>query len=118
MIVRRLNPDFDMSFGHGLSDYAKEQEAVAQNVRTRLQLLKGEWFLDVDAGVPYLQEIMIKPANLPLAESLIKQTIIETDGVDELRSFDVVFNRNTRRLDVSATVSTIYGSTDNIRVTL
>jgi hypothetical protein len=107
-----------MSFGHGLSDYAREQEAVAQNVRTRLQLLKGEWFLDVDAGVPYLQEIMVKPANLPLSESLIKQTIIETDGIDELRSFDVVFNRNTRRLNVSATVTTIYGSTDNIRVTL
>jgi hypothetical protein len=118
MIVRRLDSNFDMTFGQGLSDYARDQEAVAQNVRTRLQLLREEWFLDVDAGIPYLQEIMVKPANLPLAESLIKQTIIETDGIDELRSFDVVFNRDTRRLGVSATVTTIFGTTDNIRVVL
>jgi len=118
MIVRRLNNDFDISFGHGLSDYARDQEAVAQNVRTRLQLLREEWFLDVDAGVPYLQEIMVKPANLPLAESYIKQTIIDTDGVDELRNFSMDFDRETRKLVVSSTVSTIYGTTDNIKVTV
>jgi hypothetical protein len=116
VLTRRLDENWDMRFGHGLSDYAVDQEAVSQNVKTRLQLLRGEWFLDVDAGVPYLQEIMVKPADLQLAEAIIKQTIIETDGIDELRTFSMDFNRDTRVLFISATVTTIYGTTENIKV--
>lgn len=115
MIVRRLSDKWDMTFGQGLFNYARDQEAVSQNVKSRLQLLKEEWFLDVEAGVPYLQEIMVKPSNFPLAESIIKQTIIETDGIDELRNFQLLFDRETRRLTVTATVTTIYGTTENIR---
>lgn len=117
MLVRRLVNN-DMSFGHGLSNFARDAEAVAQKVRSRLQLLRGEWMLDVDAGVPYLQEILVKPANTALAESLIKQTIIDTDGVAELRTFSLDFNRDTRILSLAATVSTIYNTTADIQVVL
>jgi hypothetical protein len=115
MITRRLDSNWDMTFGHGLFDYARDQEAVSQNVKTRLQLLREEWFLDVDAGVPYLQEIMVKPANVPLTKALLKQTIIETEGIDELRSFEMLYDNTTRHVTVNATVTTIYGTTENIR---
>lgn len=116
MLVRRLDENWDMTFGHGLTNYARDQEAVSQNVKSKLQLLRAEWFLDVDAGVPYLQEIMVKPADLQLAEALIKQTILETEGISELITFELVFNRDTRRMVINATVATIYGTTENIRV--
>jgi hypothetical protein len=114
MIVRRLDQNWDMTFGQGLSNYVKDQTAVAQAVRSRLFLLRGEWFLDVDAGIPYLQEIAVKPSNLSLAESYIKQEIIDTDGVQELTSFDMNFDPNTRTLNMAITVTTIYGTTENI----
>lgn len=117
MLSRKLNSNWDIHFGYGLSDYVRDHEAVMQNVKSRLQLLFGEWFLDVEAGVPYLQELMVKPANLQLAESIIKQTIIDTDGVDELRSFDLVFNRDTRTIEISSTVSTVF-DTANFRITI
>ena len=117
MLTRRLTESHDMSFGAGVADYAVEAEACAQNVKTRLLLLMGEWFLDTDAGVPYLQQIAIKPANLPLAQAIIKQTILETEGVAELRSFGMTFDRETRRLTIQATVTNIYGSVVNIKVT-
>lgn len=106
-----------MTLGYGLSDFADDAESVAQRVKTRLLLLKEEWFLDTDAGVPYLQEIMVKPANLPLAEAVIKRTILETDGVTEIRSFSLQLNRNTRRLDVQATVVTEFENLADIKVT-
>ena len=118
MIVRRLTDDFDMSFGHGLSDFARDAEAIAQNVRTRLQLLRGEWFLDIDAGVPWLQEIMVKPSNLALAESLIKQTIAETDGITEITNFDLTYDNNIRELSINCTVLNEFNNTQNIKVTM
>lgn len=116
MLVRRLDGNHDMTFGHGLADMAVEAEACAQNVRTRLLLLQEEWFLDTEAGVPWLQQIMVKPANLALAESIIKRTILETEDVSELRDFSLSFDRNTRRMTIAATVTNVYGSVANIKV--
>lgn len=117
MLVRRLDGNHDMTFGHGIADMAVDSESCAQRVKTRLLLLQGEWFLDMDAGVPWIQQITVKPANLPFAESVIKRTILETDGVSEIRKFGMALDRNTRKLTISATVATIYGDVANIKVT-
>jgi hypothetical protein len=116
MIVRRLDVNGDMTFGQGLANMARDAEAVAQNVRTRLLLLLGEWFLDTSEGVPYLEEIFVKPENLPLTESTLKARIVETEGIATLESFELDFDRNSRKVNIFCTVTTIYGTTDNIRV--
>ncbi len=116
MIVRRLTPDHDMTFGNGLADYAERAEAVAQNVKTRLILLQEEWFLDLSAGVPWLQKIMVKPARLLLANTIIKRTMLKTDGVTKIVSYSTSFDRETRRLNVAATLNTIYDETIDIQV--
>lgn len=118
MLARRLTTGWDMTFGQGLANYAADAEAVALRIKARLQLLRGEWFLDTDAGVPYLADIAIKPANLPLAESLLKQTIIDTEGVASVTGFSVALDREARKLTVSATVATIYDDNTTIKVSL
>ncbi|TXG97757.1 MAG: hypothetical protein E6R08_06455 [Nevskiaceae bacterium] len=116
MKVRRLDDNHDMTFGHGLANMAFDQEAVAQRVRTRLYLLFGEWFLNTDAGVPYLQQITTKPMDLFLTESIIRSTITNTEGIATIDSFSMNYNSTTRRLAVDTTVATIYGTTVNIKV--
>lgn len=119
MIARRLDPNHDMTFGRGLANYAVNQDAVSQSVQTRLLLLLNEWFLDTGAGVPYLQEITNKPADLALAESRIKTVILETDGVVDITSFSLDFNHATRKLSVSANLTTIYnGANSTVQVTI
>lgn len=118
MLVRRLDSNHDMSFGQGLSNYANGAESVAQRVHTRLLALRGEWFLDTGHGVPYLQEIMVKPSNLQLAESLIKQTILDTDGINELRTFSLDFDATTRQLAISVSVATDFDDLQNIKTVI
>jgi hypothetical protein len=118
MLTRRLAAGHDISFGLGLANFSQDAEAVAQNVKTRLLLLAGEWFLDAGAGLPYLRDIVIKPANIQLAQSLIKRRILETDGVASISDFAVSFDSNTRGLTVSVTVKTIYEDQTTIKVNL
>lgn len=118
MLTRRLDNNWDMTFGQGLANYARDAEATAQSVKTRLQLLRSEWFLDTSAGVPYLQEICVKPASLPLAEGIIKRTILGTDGVAAIVSFALDLNSGTRKLTITAQVRTIYDDIANIKVNL
>jgi hypothetical protein len=121
-LTRRLDANHDMTFGAGLANFAVAAEATAQNVRTRLQVIQGEWFLDVSAGVPYLDNdyvskaITDKPADLAFAESSIQEEILDTEGVLSLVSFASQFNRSTRLFNVQAVVETEYGTTENIKV--
>lgn len=117
-LTRRLDKDHDITFGLGLANFTKDAEATAQNIRTRLMLLQGEWFMDTDAGLPYLQRFAQKPTDLAYAESVIKKTILETEGVKALAAFSMVFDGNTRQLVVQATVTTIYADISDIQVRL
>lgn len=109
MKVRRLNADGDMTMGHGDFDfYVNTPEGVAQNVETRLALWRGQWFLDVEEGTPWLQEVLGKRQAV---EAVIRSRILETPGVRELTSFEAVFDPDTRRINVTATIETIYGET-------
>jgi len=116
VITRRLSEDWDMTFGHGLADYARDSEAIGQSIKSRLQFLLEEWFLDVNYGVPWLQKIMVKPANIPLTEALIKKTILETEGVINLTTFNLTFNSETRKVLIQGDVQTIFRDTISLQV--
>ncbi len=85
-------------------------DQVAQHIKERLQFFFEEWFLDRDAGVPWYQDIFVKPENIGLAEAHIKKEIVETRGVISLLAFSTEFDKGTRGFKViSFTVDTDYG---------
>lgn len=109
MRVRRIDADGDWTFGRGRASYAATGESVAQRVRTRLQSFRGDWFLDLDHGLPWFEH-MAKPANLDLLEADLKRCILETPGVATLTAFSMNLDRDPRKCTVSATITDVYGS--------
>lgn len=76
----------------------EDAEAIGQHARQRLMTFEGEWFLDKDAGVTWLTDILGQTYNPILAEALTKTEILETDGVTEIESFSIRFDQNLRHL--------------------
>lgn len=76
----------------------EDAEAVGQHARQRLMTFAGEWFLDKDAGVTWLTDVLGLKYDPVIAEALTKTEILETDGVTDIESFSVRFNRDTRGL--------------------
>lgn len=110
MRVRRLDSSGDMMLGHGNSDfYSDDPEGVAQNVKTRLQLWQGQWFLNTADGTPWLQEILGKHEAVDM---IIRNRILGTPGVKEITEFQSVLGPESRTLSIQATLDTIYGSTE------
>lgn len=90
--------------------FSTEGAKVVQTVKNRLLTYRGEWFLDEDYGTPWFQTIFVTPVNLSRVESVIKDIIETTDGVDKVISLSVIdFNTNNRKLSISFEAETIYG---------
>jgi len=112
MIYRAQDINNDYTFGSGINNFLQNTpDAVAQAVQTRLKLWSGEWFLDVTEGTPYLSGILGKYTN-DTVDQLIKQRILETQGVKSILDYQGVYNGDTRSYTVGATIDTVYGSTD------
>lgn len=110
MRYRREDADGDYTFGRGDNTFLiNSPETVAQAVKTRFLLWRGQWFLDTTAGTPYIQSVLGKKSP-DVYNLAIRQHILQTQGVNSITAFDTAVNSTTRRVSFTATIDTIYGT--------
>ena len=111
MRYRKMDANGDYSFGGQQADFHRDTpEAVAQGVMTRLMLLRGEWFLDTSEGMPWRTEVLGKRFEASY-DGAIRERILGSTGVTGITAYASRLDTQTRGLAVSATISTLYGST-------
>lgn len=110
MRYRMLDINDDYQFGKGQQNFTYGVYAVAQAIKTRLKLLKNEWWENTQDGLPLFQNILGKNAtteHLVIVDSLIKDRIINTKDVLSIENFKSEYaNRNYM---FSCKVNTKYG---------
>ena len=89
----------------------EDLEALRLKVNERLSLFKGTWILDVNAGVPYLQDIMKKPVDPGMAASILNNEILKEEEVTSIGEVETDLDPDTRVFTYTATINTIYGTT-------
>jgi hypothetical protein len=108
--------------------YTSGIEAVAQGIRIRLQLWRGEWFLDLDAGIPYLPTedgavteqaaILGQRFDSVKARTAFRREILSTPGVVDIPELRITFDGPTRTLAIEFRAKTAFGDTDLEVITL
>jgi hypothetical protein len=86
-------------------------EAVAQGIRVRLKLFRGEWFLNLDEGVPYFEDLLGRKFDRARAREIIRTELLKSPGVVEITSLTADFDGQTRALSVDWAVRTEFGDT-------
>jgi len=81
-------------------------EALAQRLRTRLRLFRGDWFLDLLQGVPYHDFVLHKRSTAAVQREVFRRAIASMRGVREVVSLDVELDGSTRTLLVTGEVRT------------
>ena len=110
MRYRILDVDGDYSFGRSSQNITYGIHAVGQAIRTRLLLLKGEWWENVEEGLPLFQEIIGQRGDvnrLMIADSIIKDRIVNTKNVLAIKEFNSEFE--DRSYTFSCVVYTKFG---------
>ena len=100
--------DIDFKVADGL-------ESVRQRVHQRLLFQRGEYYIDIRKGLPYVTDILRHHFDHSLAERVIIDNILEVEGVTEVKEPSLVFDRVLRKLTFSATIETIYSRSFRLR---
>ena len=68
------------------------ENLTIQKVKINLLSMKGEWFRNVNVGIPYTQTILGKKGTQDVAASLLKNAIINTEGIVSITDFSSSVN--------------------------
>jgi hypothetical protein len=105
-----LDNVYDPVFDPGAS--LVDAYAVAQDVKTRLNMFMGEWWENLNLGLPMFQTILGQAATakgLTAMQLAVQTVILGTQYVSGINSLSVQFNQDTLALSISASVTTVFG---------
>ena len=107
-LVRGVDGNNDWLFGKGKNDYKRNNDAVAQNIGTRLRSFLGDCFFSLSDGIDWYNLLGGKnQVELTLAISAI---ILNTSEVVALIELNVDSNPIDRRVTIQYEVTTIYST--------
>lgn len=108
--VRRLNPTtWDVIRGGSLNDFVSDVDAVAQILATRIKLLQGELFLNVNDGTPLFQKLLGHGITSRAVALILRQRILSTPYVTGITSIQVTYAIPGRSFAFAASVQTQFG---------
>jgi hypothetical protein len=84
-------------------------DKVAQQIKINLLSFLGEWFLDTDYGVPYLEQVLVKNPRMAAVETILRRHINSVPDVVRIDSLVVNWDRQARLLRVEFTCLTHLG---------
>lgn len=90
---------------------------IVQGVEIVLKFFKGEYFLDLDAGVPYLEREGVLAAEAILgqkfdsqkAKEAIRPLILGVPGILSITALETVFVSSTRATTIDWGADTVFG---------
>lgn len=105
MIVREVDVDGDWGFGRGRANFKSGNDAVAQNISTRLKSVLGDCFFDLEAGIDWFNLLGSKNRlGLELSE---RTTILGTANVTGILELTNTLDEN-RTQNISFSVNTVF----------
>lgn len=95
-----LDTDGDLKVEAGDLVLVSGADAIVQAVRIRLQFFRGEWFLDLSAGLPWFQSVLIKNPDPNILHTVFRDEILGTPGILSLSSLTLTSDTAARTLTV------------------
>ena len=90
----------DISHEDGLIKYTKNEDEVIQRIRTCLRRIEGEWFLDINAGLPYFGGQMLGGKDLEYVKLLIREEILSIKGVEKINDINIIMDTKNKKVSV------------------
>lgn len=114
MIIRALDDNGDWEFGKGKNSYKIQQNAIEQDIQTKIYEWKGDCFFDQNSGIDWINKLD-KYQESNLVEE-IKTLIVKCFGVVALNDFS--YTLQDRQIKMNYNIETIYSSSVQEQINL
>lgn len=112
-----LTPEHDLLIeDQDIKLFLTLEALTVQKVKINLLNYKGQWFRDINQGVPYLQEILGKRDSKLIADTNIKNTIMSTDNIENITSYNSEIDNNRKIIVTFSATMQAGGTIDDIIV--
>lgn len=89
-----------------LSLLNSDAKVSRQRLHINLLFFRGEWFLDLDYGVPYFQTILKKGATKTLVDNIIRQVIRDSYKIENIIRFESELQDSTYTVSIFEALTT------------
>lgn len=107
MIIRKLDSTHDWTFGKGLANYAVNEQAIEENIQTRLLSWVGDCFFALDEGVDWKSRLDI--GQMDNLKNELRTVIAQSAGVVSVNSVTVTFAGGDRLFTATYNIDTQFG---------
>ena len=104
-----INESWDIAVVNGVIQRSFDTTQVRQLIETRLLLVRQEWFLDLNAGLPWYTEMTGRNVNPFTVRSYISNEIVNTPGVESLQSLEMDYDSAARKLNLVYVYTDVFG---------
>lgn len=99
----------ELVFAGGVLQLVSGQDAVRQAAECRLRTFRGEWFLDANLGVPWVERVLGRKASVAPVRAIVREELLAIPGVSGVRALNVRFDRSTRTMAIDFVLQTAAG---------
>lgn len=89
--------------------FTYDLDAVRQACEMVCNTFQGECFLDLDAGIPWFQQVLVKAPQLEAIKQMLRAKLLAVTGVNAITSLTLNFNKQDRTLRVDFTCNSDFG---------
>lgn len=108
----KLTAAGDIDLTNGRASLVDGDDLIVQRLRINLRFFTGDWFLDLNYGVPYHGRVLIKGVNDADIHQIFQAAIVNTRGVAIAENLEVTIgNADERKITIAATALTDKGTT-------
>ena len=105
----KLTDDYNFLFENNNLVLATGTDALIDRLKTNLKLYKGDWYLDTNLGVPYIEKVFKKQTNVGALYSIFGNIILGTEGVKSINKLQFDQDKETRKLIVTFNITSDEG---------
>lgn len=106
----RTGDTHDLLFENGECPVTKGRtDNVEQRLYIKLRTFKGEWYLNTNYGLPWLEEVLGVKVRKSTVDMIIQKAILEEAGVERITSFTSTMSPSVRTYSCSFSVKTDEG---------
>ena len=95
-----------------------EPQATRQRLEQKFRLWRGEWFLNINAGFPWLEDVLGQRPRPEVLRSLVYDLVVNDPGLRSLTNLTLAFEGVDRQLRITFDATLTNGVTENVDITL